>query len=53
VFAIVGSSNETAIGRDLFDAVLVLVRGEITPEESVTCAAELLEERARELAGMM
>jgi glycerate kinase len=53
VFAIVGSSSETANGRALFDAVVVLARGEITPEKSVTCAAELLEERARELAGMM
>jgi glycerate kinase len=53
VFAIVGSSSEAATGRALFDAVLVLARGEITPEQSVARAAALLEERARELAGMM
>jgi glycerate kinase len=53
VFAIVGSSRETATGRALFDAVLVLARGEITPEQSEARAAELLQERARELAQMM
>jgi glycerate kinase len=53
VFAIVGSSSESATSRALFDAVLVLARGEITPEESVARAAELLQERARELAQMM
>jgi glycerate kinase len=53
VFAIVGSSSETEAGRALFDAVLVLARGEITPEQSATRAAELVEERARELAQMM
>jgi glycerate kinase len=53
VFAIVGSSNEVATGPALFDAILVLARGEITPEQSVARAATLLEERARELARMM
>jgi hypothetical protein len=53
VFAIVGSSSETAAGRALFDAVIVLGRGEITPEQSAARAAELLQERARELAQMM
>jgi glycerate 2-kinase len=53
VFAIVGSSSETTTSRGLFDAVLVLARGEITPEQSVARAAELLQERARELAQMM
>jgi hypothetical protein len=33
--------------------VLVLARDQITPDESRARAAELLQERARELAGMM
>jgi glycerate 2-kinase len=53
VFAIVGSSSETATTSALFDAVLVLARDQITPEESRARAGELLQERARELAGMM
>jgi glycerate 2-kinase len=53
VFAIVGSSNEVATGPALFDTILVLARGEITPERSVARAASLLQERARELARMM
>lgn len=53
VFAIVGSSNATATTSTLFDAVLVLARDQITPEESRARAGELLQERARELAGMM
>jgi glycerate kinase len=53
VFAIVGSSSETATTSALFDAVLVLARNQITPEESRARAGELLQERARELAGMM
>jgi glycerate kinase len=53
VFAIVGSTSETAVGRDLFEEVLVLARGSITAEESTARAAELLQERARELAQMM
>jgi glycerate kinase len=53
VFAIVGSGSESPAVRALFDGVLVLARGDITPEQSVARAAMLLEERARELAGMM
>jgi glycerate kinase len=53
VFAIVGSSSETATGHELFDAVLVLCRGVVTPEQSTAQAAMLLQERARELAQMM
>src|SRR5437868_2930454 len=53
VFAIVGSSRATTAGAALFDRVLVLARGEISPEQSVAQAAELLQERARELARMM
>ena len=53
VFAIVGSSGATAATSALFDAVLILARDQVTPEESRARAGELLEERARELAGMM
>jgi glycerate kinase len=53
VFAIVGSSGATKATSALFDAVLVLARDQITPEESRARAGELLQERARELAGMM
>jgi glycerate kinase len=53
VFAIVGSSSETATGHELFDAVLVLCRGVVTPELATAQAAMLLQERARELAQMM
>ena len=53
VFAIVGSSSAKATTSALFDAVLVLARDQITPEESRARAGELLQERARELAGMM
>lgn len=53
VFAIVGSSSATATTSALFDAVLVLARDQVKPEESRARAAELLQERARELAGMM
>lgn len=53
VFAIVGSATEGIAAPALFDAVLVLARGGITPEESITRAGGLLQERARELAGMM
>jgi glycerate kinase len=53
VFAIVGSSGAQATTSALFDAVLVLARDQITPDESRVRAGELLQERARELAGMM
>jgi glycerate kinase len=53
IFAIVGSSSETAAGSALFDAVVVLARDEVSPEQSVERAASLLQERARELARMM
>jgi glycerate kinase len=53
VFAIVGSSSAMTATSALFDAVLVLARDQITPEESRARAGELLQERARELAGMM
>jgi glycerate 2-kinase len=53
VFAIVGSSGDTPAVSALFEAVLVLAKPPITPEESVARAASLLQERARELARMM
>jgi glycerate kinase len=53
VFAIVGSSSAMVTTSALFDAVLVLARDQITPDESCARAGELLQERARELAGMM
>jgi glycerate kinase len=53
VFAIVGRTSETPAVRAPFDAVLVLARDAIPPEESIACAADLLQERARELAQMM
>jgi glycerate kinase len=53
VFAIVGSSSAMIATSALFDAVLVLARDQITPDESRARAGELLQERARELAGMM
>jgi glycerate kinase len=53
VFAIVGSSSAMTAPSALFDAVLVLARDQVTPEESRARAGELLQERARELAGMM
>jgi glycerate 2-kinase len=53
VFAIVGRASETPAVRALFDAILVLARDAIPPEESIVRAADLLQERARELAQMM
>jgi glycerate 2-kinase len=53
VFAIAGNSDGSSAVRALFDAVLVLAKPPVTPEESIARAAELLQERARELAQMM
>lgn len=53
VFAIVGSASDAPAVRALFDAVLVLARPPVSPEQSIARAPELLQERARELAGMM
>src|SRR5947207_2489676 len=53
VFAIAGSATDSPAVRALFDHVLVLARPPITPEQSIARTAELLQERARELAGMM
>jgi glycerate 2-kinase len=53
VFAIAGSSSEAPALRDQFEAIVILARPPITPAESVARAAELLQERARELARMM
>jgi glycerate kinase len=53
VFAIAGSASDALAVRALFDEVLVLARPPISPEQSIARASELLQERARELAGMM
>jgi len=53
VFAIVGGAAESVTSRDLFDGVLVLATPPITREESMARTAQLLQERARELAQMM
>jgi glycerate kinase len=50
VFAIVGASSEAPTVRDLFDGLYVLARDSVTQQESIAHAAELLQERARELA---
>ena len=49
VYAIVGSSSESATVRNLFDGLCILAREATTPQESVARAGELLQERAREL----
>ena len=53
VFAIAGSASGSPAIRGLFDAVVVLARAPVTPEDSIARAAALLQERARELAGML
>jgi glycerate kinase len=53
VFAIAGSAVDTPAVKNLFDQVVVLARPPITPEQSIARAADLLQERARELARMM
>ena len=53
VFAIAGSASESPTVRALFEGVLVLAQPPITSDESKARAAELLQERARELARMM
>jgi glycerate kinase len=53
VFAIAGAASDAPAVRALFDGVVVLARAPITAAESIGRAPELLEERARELAGMM
>jgi glycerate kinase len=53
VFAIVGSSSESPAVRNLFDGIAVLARHPTSPQEAIARAAELVQERARELARMM
>jgi glycerate 2-kinase len=53
VFVIAGTASETEEVGSLFDAILSLRRDAITAEESIARAPALLQERARELAGMM
>jgi glycerate kinase len=50
VFAIVGRASEDRQVRELFDGVYVTIRPGMSEKESIAHAAELLRERARELA---
>jgi glycerate kinase len=50
VFAIVGRASEDRQVRELFDGVYVTTRPGMSEKESIAHAAELLRERARELA---
>ncbi len=53
VFALAGAASDAPAVRALFDGVVVLARAPITAGESIARAPDLLQERARELAGMM
>ncbi|HVF70621.1 MAG TPA: glycerate kinase [Chthoniobacterales bacterium] len=53
VFALVGSTSVADSSRALFDRIIPLRTSGVSVEESMSRAAELLRERARELAGMM
>jgi glycerate 2-kinase len=53
VFAIAGSASAAPEIRELFDGILALAKPPVGPEEAIARAAELLQERARELARMM
>jgi glycerate kinase len=50
IFAIVGRASEDRQVRELFDEVYVLAQPGMSEKESITNAAELLRDRARELA---
>lgn len=52
-FAIVGCATGEAKARELFDDVLVLAGPSVTREDSISRTAMLLQERARELGGML
>jgi glycerate kinase len=51
VYAIVGASSESPAVRSLFDGLFVLAQSPVTTEEAIARAGELLQGRARELAG--
>src|SRR5437879_13264286 len=53
VFAMVGRASQDRPVRDLFDGVYALTDGGVSEEESIRRAAELLREKARELAGTL
>jgi glycerate kinase len=53
VYAIVGASSESSSVRNLFDGLFVLAQPPVTTEEAMARAGELLQERARELAGSL
>jgi glycerate kinase len=50
IFAIVGRASEDRQVRELFDEVYVLAQPGMSEKENIARAAELLQERARELA---
>jgi glycerate kinase len=50
IFAIVGRASEDRQVRELFDEVYVLAQPGMSEKENIARAAELLRERARELA---
>lgn len=53
VIAIVGCATERATTDEIFDGVFVLAKPPITREESIARTAELLRDRARELAASL
>lgn len=53
IYAIVGCVAERMTTHDVFDGVLALARPPMTREESITRAAALLRERARELGATL
>jgi glycerate kinase len=53
VYAIVGRADEDRKVRELFDGVYAIKQPEISEQESIARAAELLRERARELAKVL
>lgn len=53
VFAIAGDAAQDREIREVFDGLFLLATPPITPDEAMARAAELLRERARELAGTL
>jgi glycerate kinase len=53
VFAIVGRASKDREVRELFDGVYALAERGVSEQESIARAAELLGERARELAKLL
>jgi glycerate kinase len=53
VFAIAGAATMDQAVREIFDGVLVLAAPPVTQEQAISRAAELLRERAREVAAIL